>query len=73
MPASDTESGYPVGSALPSGSDVPVGMTRISIVDPKTGKSLWFSQKKTDLSKSRTGLLDGLRDAIEQEEPRKSK
>ena len=47
---------------------VPVGFTRISVVDPKTGKALWFSQKKTDLSRSRTGFLDGLRDAMDQQE-----
>jgi hypothetical protein len=47
---------------------VPVGFTRISVVDPKTGKALWFSQRKTDLSRSRTGFLDGLRDAMEQQE-----
>jgi len=47
---------------------VPAGFTRISVVDPKTGKALWFSQKKTDTSKSRTGFLDGLRDAMEQQE-----
>ena len=56
---------YADTSAQPS---VPAGFTRISVVDPKSGKALWFSQKKTDLSKSRTGFLDGLRDAMDQQE-----
>jgi len=71
--ARETSGGYPVAAARPAGSNVPVGMTRISILDPKSGKSLWFSQKKTDLRKSRTGFLDSLRDAMEQEESHKRK
>ena len=73
VPASETSGGYPVSPATPEGNPVPAGMTRISILDPKTGKSLWFSQKKTDLSRSHTGFLDGLRDAMEQQESRKRK
>jgi hypothetical protein len=70
---SDSSGGYPPPSAAPEGESVPAGFTRISIVDPKTNKAIWFSQRKTDLSKSRTGLLDGLRDAMEQQESRKRK
>jgi hypothetical protein len=70
VPASESSSGYPppARSDAPAEPSVPAGFTRISIVDPKTGKSLWFSQNKTDLSKSRTAFLDGLRDAMEQQE-----
>jgi hypothetical protein len=70
VPASESSSGYPP-QAISSASNepaVPVGLTRISIRDPKSGKSLWFSQRKTDLSKSRTGFLDSLRDAMDQQE-----
>ena len=70
---SGSSGGYPSQSARPEGDPVPSGLTRISIVDPKTGKPLWFSQRKTDLSKSRTGFLDGLRDAMEQQESHKRK
>ena|SRR3989442_732120 len=69
----DSSGGYPPQSRAPEGDPVPSGFTRISIVDPKTGKALWFSQRKTDLSKSRTGFLDGLRDAMEQQESRRRK
>ncbi len=73
VPASEASDGYPVSFTAPEGDPVPVGMTRISILDPKTEKSLWFSQRKTDLSRSHTGFLDGLRDAMEQQESRKRK
>jgi hypothetical protein len=70
VPASESTSGYPpqARNDTPAEPAVPAGFTRISIVDPKTGKSLWFSQAKSDLSKSRTSFLDGLRDAIDQQE-----
>ena len=73
VPASETSSGYPLSLTAPEGDPVPVGMTRISILDPKTGKSVWFSQRKMDLSQSHTGFLDGLRDAMEQQESHKRK
>jgi hypothetical protein len=70
VPASESTSGYPpqTRNDRPAESAVPAGFTRISVVDPKTGKSLWFSQTKSDLSKSRTSFLDGLRDAMDQQE-----
>jgi hypothetical protein len=71
--ASETSGGYPALSTVPEDDPVPVGMTRISILEPKMGKSLWFSQRKTDLSRSHTGFLDVLRDAMEQQESRKRK
>ena len=70
VPASESSSGY-LPQAITAASNepaVPVGMTRISIVEPKSGKSLWFSQKKTDVAKSKTGFLDSLRDAMVQQE-----
>jgi hypothetical protein len=70
VPTSEPISGYPPQARhdAPAESAVPAGFTRISVVDPKTGKSLWFSQTKSDLSKSRTSFLDGLRDAMDQQE-----
>jgi hypothetical protein len=67
--ASESASGYPQArSDAPVEPVIPAGFTRISVVDPKSGKTLWFSQNKTDLSKSRTAFLDGLRDAMERQE-----
>jgi hypothetical protein len=45
---------------------VPPGSTRISLIDPKSGNSLWSDIRKTDNPKAATHMLDGLRDALEQ-------
>jgi hypothetical protein len=45
---------------------VPPGSTRISLVDPKTGNSLWSDIRKTDNAKAATHMLDGLREALDQ-------
>jgi hypothetical protein len=47
---------------------VPPGSTRISLIDPKTGNSLWSDVRKTDSPKAATHLLDGLREAFDQKE-----
>jgi hypothetical protein len=44
---------------------VPPGCTRISLVDPKSGNSLWSDIRKTDTPKATTHMLDGLRDAFD--------
>ena len=45
---------------------VPPGSTRISVIDPKTGNSLWSDIRKTDNAKAATHMLDGLREAFDQ-------
>jgi len=47
---------------------VPPGSTRVSVIDAKSGNSLWSDIRKTDNSKAATHMLDGLRDAINQKE-----
>jgi len=44
---------------------VPPGSTRISVIDPKTGNSVWSDIRKTDSPKAATHLLDGLREAFD--------
>ena len=44
---------------------VPPGSTRISVIDPKTGNSIWSDIRKTDNPKAATHLLDGLREAFD--------
>jgi hypothetical protein len=44
---------------------VPPGSTRISVIDPKTGNSIWSDIRKTDNPKATTHLLDGLREAFD--------
>jgi len=47
---------------------VPPGSTRISVIDPKTGNSLWSDIRNTDNAKAAAHMLDGLREAFEQEQ-----
>ncbi len=47
---------------------VPHGSTRISLVDPKSGNSLWSDIRKTNNPKAASHMLDGLRDAFDQQE-----
>src|SRR5258708_3719266 len=44
---------------------VPPGATRISVVDAKSGNSLWSDIRKTDSPKAATHMLDGLRNAFD--------
>jgi hypothetical protein len=47
---------------------VPPGSTRISVIDPKTGSSVWSDVRKTDNPKAATHMLDGLRAAFDQKQ-----
>lgn len=65
----------PAGDSKPTKQDwvgadeaVPPGSTRITLIDPKSGNSLWSDVRKTDNPKAATHLLDGLREAIDQKE-----
>jgi hypothetical protein len=44
---------------------VPPGFTRLTLVEAKTGNSVWSGQKKTTGSPAGWHLLDSLRDAID--------
>lgn len=44
---------------------VPEGSTRVSLVDPKSGNSLWSGICKTNNPKAASHLLDGLRAAFD--------
>lgn len=48
--------------------EVPPGSTRISVIDAKSGNSLWSDIRKTENPKAATHMLDGLREAIDQKE-----
>jgi hypothetical protein len=47
---------------------VPPGSTRVSVIDPKTGSSVWSDIRKTDNPKAATHMLDGLREAFDQKQ-----
>lgn len=53
---------------------VPPGHTKIALVDPKTGSTLWSNLHKTEGGKVKSGhLLDGLRQAFEEYEKVRNK
>jgi len=47
---------------------VPGGFTRLTLIDAKTGTTLWSDQRKTLGSEAKRHIVDGLRDAIDQGE-----
>jgi hypothetical protein len=47
---------------------VPEGFTRLTLIDPKTGSTLWSDQRKTLGAEAKRHIVDGLRDAIDQGE-----
>jgi hypothetical protein len=49
-------------------SQVPAGFTQLTLVDPKTGTTLWSEQRKTIGPEAKRHIVDGLRDAFEQGE-----
>jgi len=56
---------FPSNADNASDSDIPIGQTRISLLDPKTDAVLWSDTHKTDGAKVKNGhLLDGLREAF---------
>jgi len=53
---------------------VPAGHTKIALVDPKSGTTLWSDLHKTEGGKVKSGhLLDGLRQAFDEYEKGKNK
>ena len=57
-----------VGKNSFAGADdaVPPGSTRVSVIDPKTGNSVWSDIRKTNNPQIATHMLDGLRNAFDQ-------
>lgn len=45
---------------------VPVGFTRLSLIDPKSGNAVWTDQKKNNGTQPSRDLFEGLREAFEQ-------
>ena len=53
---------------------VPKGHTRVALLDPKTGATLWSDLRKTEGGKVKNGhLLDGLREAFDNYEKSRGK
>ena len=46
----------------------PPGCTRLTLIDPKSGTTLWSEVRKTSNPQEKSKLLDGLHDAVNQQE-----
>jgi hypothetical protein len=51
----------------------PPGCTKITLIEPKSGTTLWSDVRKTSSSQEKSRLLDGLHDAVDQQEKNRSK
>ena len=70
----DGEFPRPTGLNAFADDEVPKGHTRVALLDPKTGATLWSGLCKTEGGKVKSGhLLDGLRGAFENYEKGKNR
>ena len=46
----------------------PPGCTRITLLEPKSGSTLWGEVRKTNNAQEKSKLLEGLHDAVDQQE-----
>jgi hypothetical protein len=58
-----------VGGRWQEGTEqIPGGFTRLTLIDAKTGSTLWSDQRRTIGAEAKRHIVDGLRDAIDQGE-----
>jgi hypothetical protein len=51
----------------------PPGCTRLTLMEAKSGSALWSDVRKTSNSQEKSKLLEGLHDAVDQQEKRHGK
>jgi len=51
----------------------PPGCTRIVLIDPKSGTTLWSEVRKTSSPQEKSRLIEGLHDAVDQQEKTRGK
>jgi hypothetical protein len=72
--AAATYNSAPVSATTADGEELaPPGCTRITLIDPKSGITLWSELRKTTNPQEKARLLDGLHDAVDQQEKKHSK
>jgi hypothetical protein len=52
---------------------VPGDVTFLTLIEAKTGSTLWTEQRKTKGAQAKQKIVDGLREAIEQQEKLRAK
>jgi hypothetical protein len=71
VPGSDPSATYnpkPVSETSPGEELAPSGCTRLRLIEPKTGTTLWSEVRKTSSAQEKSKLLEGLHDAVDQQE-----
>jgi len=67
--ASATYNPKPVSENSAGGEELaPPGCTKITLIEPKSGTTLWSDVRKTSNSQEKSKLLEGLHDAVDQQE-----
>ena len=51
----------------------PPGCTRLTLIEPKSGTTLWSEVRKTSNAQEKSKLLEGLHEAVDQQEKSHSK
>jgi len=66
---SATQNLKPVSETSAAGEELaPPGSTRLTLIDPKSGTTLWSEVRKTSKAQEKSRLLDGLHEAVHQQE-----
>ena len=72
--AATTYNPKPVSEKSAAGEELaPPGCTRITLVEPKSGTTLWSDVRKTSNAQEKSKLLEGLHDAVDQQEKARNK
>jgi hypothetical protein len=72
--ATSTYTPKPVSENSPAGEELaPPGCTRLTLMEAKSGNALWSDIRKTSNAQEKSKLLEGLHDAVDQQEKHHSK
>jgi hypothetical protein len=77
VPGGDPSATYnpkPVSESSAGGEQLaPPGCTRLTLIEPKSGATLWSDLRKTSNGQEKSKLLEGLHEAVDQQEKSHSK
>jgi hypothetical protein len=77
VPGADPAATYnakPVSANPEAGEELaPPGCTRITVIEPKSGTALWSEIRKTSNAQEKSKLVEGLHDAVDQQEKNHNK
>jgi len=77
VPGGDPSGTYnpkPVSEKSAAGEELaPPGCTRLTLIEPKSGTTLWSEVRKTSKAQEKSKLLEGLHEAVDQQEKSRSK